>query len=267
MYFRLYNIVHHVFFVDISLKENSCSYVLLYALEVKILKKKVLIIDDDLSVCREIKYSLQSETTEVYYALSVKEGFELFTKEHFCLVIMDIILSETDGVVLLQTIRLTKPVPILVLSSKADTKDKVSALKAGANVYLNKPYELEECLAHAQSLMKLYSDLQTAESRSYTLAFGMDLIIDPVRHQATLKGEPLNLTRKEFGLLFTLASHAGQVLSREQLYSFVWNDNIGYNVDELIKTHIKTLRRKLTPAGAEYIKNVWGVGYQFSPED
>lgn len=84
--------------------------------------------------------------------------------------------------------------------------------------------------------MKLYSDLQTAENRCFTLAFGMDLIIDPARHQATLKGEPLNLTRKEFGLLFTLASHAGQVLSREQLYSFVWNDNIGYNVDELIKS-------------------------------
>lgn len=115
MYFKLYN-VHRVFSVDISLKENTCSYFLMYVLEleVKILKKKVLIIDDDLSVCREIKYSLQSETTDVYYALSVKEGFELFTKEHFCLVIMDIILSETDGVALLQKIRLTKPVPILV---------------------------------------------------------------------------------------------------------------------------------------------------------
>lgn len=230
------------------------------------MKKKVLIIDADLAVCKEIKYALQSETTDAYYALSVKEGFELFTKQHFCLVIMDILLSEMDGVELLQAIRQTKPVPILVLSAKADTKDKVSALKAGANVYLHKPYELEECLAHAQSLMELYADLHTAESRCYTLAFGMDLIIDPVRHQATLKGEPLKLTRKEFELLFTLASHAGQVLSRDQLYSLVWSENNGYNVDELIKTHIKTLRRKLTPAGAEYIRNIWGIGYQFSPE-
>lgn len=231
------------------------------------MKKKVLIIDEDLSVCKEIKYALQSETTDAYYALSVKQGFEMFTKQHFCLVIMDIILSETDGVELLQTIRQTKPVPILVLSSKADTNDKVSALRAGANAYLHKPYELEECLAHAQSLMELYTDLHTTESRCYTLAFGMDLVIDPVRHQATLRGEPLNLTRKEFELLFTLASHAGQVLSREQLYSLVWKENSGYNVDELIKAHIKTLRKKLTPTGAEYIRNVWGIGYQFSPEE
>lgn len=231
------------------------------------MKKKVLIIDEDLSICKEIKYALQSETTDAYYALSVKQGFEMFTKQHFCLVIMDIILSETDGVELLQTIRQTKPVPILVLSSKADTNDKVSALRAGANAYLHKPYELEECLAHAQSLMKLYTDLHTTESRCYTLAFGMDLVIDPVRHQATLRGEPLNLTRKEFELLFTLASHVGQVLSREQLYSLVWKENSGYNVDELIKAHIKTLRKKLTPTGAEYIRNVWGIGYQFSPEE
>lgn len=231
------------------------------------MKKKVLIIDDNKTVCEEIKTALQSETTEVCYAISVQEGFELFTKQHFCLVIMDILLSETDGVDLLRIIRQTKPVPILVLSSKTDICEKVSALKAGANVYLHKPYELEECLAHAQSLMELYTDLHTTESRCYTLAFGIDLIIDPVRHQAILKGESLNLTRKEFDLLFALASHAGQVLSREQLYSLVWNENDGYNVDELIKTHIKTLRRKLTPTGVEYIKNVWGIGYQFSPEE
>lgn len=231
------------------------------------MKKQVLIIDNDPNVCKEIKYALQNETSDAFYVTSVQDGFELFTKQHFCLIIIDIYLSEKDGVGLLRTIRQTKPVPILVLSSKMDIGEKVSALRAGANVYLHKPYELEECLAHAQSLMDLYMDLHITESRCYTLAFGMDLIIDPARHQATLKGEPLNLTRKEFDLLFTLASHAGQVLSREQLYSLAWSENNGYNVDELVKAHIKALRRKLTPAGTEYIKNVWGIGYQFSPED
>lgn len=226
-------------------------------------KKKVLVIDNDVTVCKEIKYALQSQTTDVYYAISVQEGFELFVKQNYCLVIMDIYLSESDGLYLLRMIRKAKPVPILVLSAKADVSNKVSALEAGANVYLHKPYELEECLAHAQSLMKLYFDLNTIESRCYTLAFGMDLIIDPIRRQATLKGEEMNLTRKEFELLFTLASHAGQVLSREQLYSLIWKEENGYNIDEIIKTHIKTLRKKLTPSGNDYIKNVWGIGYQF----
>lgn len=229
------------------------------------MKKKVLIIDDNLDTCKEIKYALQSETTEVYYALSAKDGFEQFAKRQFCLVIMDIQLSTTDGMTLLKRFRDLKPMPILILSSKSSSEDRIEALQAGANAWLNKPYELEECLAHAQSLMRLYGDLHTTESRHYTLAFGMDLIIDPVRHQATLKGEPMNLTRKEFDLLFCLADHAGQVLSREQLYSNVWNED-AYNVDELIKVHIKAIRRKLSLVGKDYIKNVWGIGYRFDPE-
>lgn len=230
-------------------------------------KKSVLVIDDNIEVCREIKYSLQNETTEVYYALSVRDGINQLTKRLFCLVIMDILLSEADGIDLLKLIRQIKPIPILVLSSKPGSEDRIAALKAGAHGYVEKPYDLEECLAHAQSLMELYAQLHISESRCYTLAFGMDLIIDPVKHQATLKGEPLNLTRKEFDLLFHLASHAGQVLSREQLYSAVWKETTAYNVDEQVKAHIKALRRKLIPAGKEYIKNEWGVGYRFSPEE
>lgn len=231
------------------------------------MKKKVLIIDDNFDVCREIKYALQSETTDVYYAMSVHDGIKQLSTNYFCLVIMDILLSEADGMELLKIIRHIRPIPILVLSSKPGSEKRIAAFKAGAHGYMEKPYQLEECLAYAKSLMELYAHLHMSESRCYTLAFGMDLIIDPVKHQATLKGEPLNLTRKEFDLLFYLASHAGQVLSREQLYSAVWNEDSTYNIDESVKAHIKALRKKLTPSGREYIQNEWGVGYRFSPED
>lgn len=196
------------------------------------MKKKVLIIDDDLNVCRQIKYSLQNETTDVYYALSVHDGLKSFMKQQYCLVIMDIVLSE-----------------------------------AGAHAYMEKPYELEECLAQAEALMQLYVELADKEKRCYTLVFGKELMIDPLKRTATLRGEPLNLTKKEFELLFCLASHAGQVLSREQLYSQVWENDNTYDVNGLIKAHIKALRKKLTPANKEYIKNVWGIGYRFIDED
>lgn len=231
------------------------------------MNKKVLIIDNDLNVCKEIKYSLQGATTDVYYALSAQDGFEQFAKHQFCLVIMDTQLSETDGLSLLEKLRKMNPMPILVLSSKSSSEDRIEALKAGAAGYMKKPYALEECLAHAQSLIRLYADIGPIPGWRYTLAFGMDLMIDPALHQATLKGIPLDLTRKEFDLLFCLAEHAGQVLSREQLYGYVWNQDVQYNVDELVKAHIKALRKKLTPAGKEYIKNVWGIGYRFSPDD
>lgn len=230
------------------------------------MKKGVLIIDNNVNVCKEIQCALQSETTEVRYALSAHDGIEKLTKFPFCLVIMDVLLSKADGFGIMKLIREIKPVPILVLSSKPDSEERLDVFKAGAHGYMEKPDNLEECLANAHSLMELYTQIHTSESRCYTLAFGMDLIIDPEHRQATLKGEPLNLTRKEFDLLFCLAEHAGQVLSREQLYSYVWNED-AHNVDELIKAHIKALRKKLTPAGKEYIKNVWGIGYCFSPDE
>lgn len=230
------------------------------------MKKKVLIIDDDLNSCRQIKYSLQSSTTDVYYALSIAEGIKKFLEHEYCLVIMDISLSEVDGQKLLKIMRKAKKIPILVLSSKPGQEEKLAAYQSGANAYLEKPYELEECLAQAESLMELYVGLKSPKERCYTLAFGMDIMIDPERRRVTLKGQELNLTRKEFDLLFCLASHAGQVLSREQLYSQVWNDENTYNIDEIVKSHIKTLRKKLTPADREYIKNVWGIGYRFSDE-
>lgn len=231
------------------------------------MKKNVLIIDDDLNICREIGTAFQNETTNVYYALSTDDGIEQLTRSHFCLVIMDIVQSEIDGMKLLKMIRQIRPVPILVLSSKRGDAERIAALKAGAHGYMEKPYDLDECLAHAESLMELYIQLHTVESRCYTLAFGMDLVINPVKHQAMLKGVPISLTRKEFDLLFYLASHAGQVLSREQIYNAVWTENAAYNVDESVKAHIKSLRRKLIPSGRKYIKNEWGIGYRFSSED
>ena len=164
------------------------------------MKKRVLILDDDLNVCRQIKYALQDATTDVYYAFSVAEGMKHFMEQNYCLVIMDIALSEADGNELLKIMKRAKTIPILVLSSKPGQEAKLSAYQAGAHAYMEKPYELEECLAQAEALMDLYVNLKQPEDRSYTLAFGMDLIIDPARRVVTLSDEELNLTRKEWGL-------------------------------------------------------------------
>lgn len=142
---------------------------------------------------------------------------------------MDIVLAEIDGEELLKIMRRAKTIPILVLSSKPGLESRLSAYPAGAHTYLEKPYELEECLAQ-----ELYAGLKLPVERCYTLVFSMDLMIDPERRIVTLKEQTLNLTRKEFELLFCLASHAGQILSREQLYSQVWNSESSYSVDETV---------------------------------
>ena len=230
------------------------------------MKKNILVVDENLKTCREIKESLQDEySTEVYCANSIEEAMDVFLKHHFCLVILDVYLAGADGLKLLGIMRQAKPVPILVLSGKSQPIKRASVLRAGASAYLEEPFELEDLMAQAQSLIELYISTAHTESRCYTLAFGLDLIIDPTYWRVTMRGEPLELTHREFMLLYCLASHKGQVLTKEQLYAWAWNEKGEINnVDATIKSHIRTLRRKMSPAGKELIENVWGVGYRFN---
>lgn len=227
-------------------------------------KKQVLVVDDDLNICREIKNALQDETTDVQYTLPAEKILPEYMRQPFCMVIMDISLTNLDDIALLETMRQAKPIPILVLSPVSNTADRVKLLQAGATAVLEKPCDIEECLANAQSLMHIYLHSGSAEREYYTLAFEMDLMIDPACRKVFLKGKELELTRREFDLLYYLASRSGQVLSREQIYNAVWQSESDYNVDESVKSCIKTLRKKLVSPTWDYIQNVRGVGYRFA---
>jgi len=227
-------------------------------------KKQVLVVDDDLNICREIKDALQDETTDVQYTLPAEKILPEYMRQPFCIVIMDISLTNVNGIALLETMRQAKPIPILVLSPVSNTADRVRLLQAGATTVLEKPCDISECLANAQSLMHIYLHSDFAERGCYTLAFEMDLIIDPSCRKVILKGKELDLTRREFDLLYYLACRSGQVLSREQIYNAVWRSEADYNVDESVKSCIKTLRKKLMSSKGDYIQNVRGVGYRFS---
>lgn len=228
------------------------------------MKKQVLVVDDDLNICREIKNALQNETTDVQYTLPAEKILPEYMRQPFCIVIMDVSLTNINGIALLENMRLAKPIPILVLSPVSNTADRIKLLQAGATTVLEKPCDIEECLANAQSLMNVYLHSNFAEQGYYTLAFEMELIIDPACRRVILKGKQLELTRREFDLLYYLASRSGQVLSREQIYNAVWQNEADYNVDESVKSCIKTLRKKLMSPNWDYIQNVRGVGYRFS---
>lgn len=229
------------------------------------MKRNILLIIENQETCKIWIDGFKNEDIELYNAVPVEDALDLYGKREYCIVIMEIFLKHIDGLELLTIIHRQRPVPILVLASKEDNKEKIRAIKAGANCYLTKPYCWEGCLAYANSLIDLYVDLQEKEEAG-PLTFGTDLVIDPLGHQALLKGVNLKLTRIEFDLLYCLASHTGQILSREQLYDLVWKRHNSYQVDEVVKAHIKALRRKLENSNIEYIKNVWGIGYQFLSE-
>lgn len=228
------------------------------------MKKGVLVIDDDLNTCRELKAKLESEETEVYYTQSTDEALNVFMKWDFCLVIMEIQLPENNGCEILKIMRQAKAIPILMLSTKTNTYKRTEILQTGANVYLEKPYDLEEVLAQARSLIELCTTSNPLVNQHYTLSFGTGLIIDPTYWRVTLNGQQIELTHKEFSLLYCLASHRNQVLSKEQLYNHVWKNDSEINLEATIKSHIRTLRQKLSPYGRDLIENVRGVGYRFT---
>lgn len=228
--------------------------------------KNVLIINEDTEETNHIREFFESQNSKVLCATSMQDALGYFINTELCLIILAAELSAEDDHKLLKAMRKTKTTPILVLSSKTDHKERLESLQAGAHAYMGEPYTPEECLAQAQSLMQMYVDLHPNAKECFTLAFGNDLIIDPESRQVFLKGKEISFTRKEFDLLFCLASNPGKVFSREQLYDKVWNEYAAFNVDDVVKAHIKALRQKLSVSEMEYIKNVWGVGYRFHQE-
>ncbi|MGN0322899.1 MAG: response regulator transcription factor [Oliverpabstia sp.] len=226
--------------------------------------QQILVIDDDPLAQNELRKELENDGAEVVCVSSVYEALQTFLNRELSLVILDVGLSECDGYRLLEVMQTAKPIPILALSSKSRKPYKgVDSAKCEDFLCAGKPYCLQDSLKLAQQAIHSCIACDAQSQYHYTLVCGKDLIINPDKREVLLKGHPLELTRKEFDLLFCLARHPGQVLSREQLYSQVWAEDKAINVDEVVKTHIKTIRKKLSQAGTEYIQNVWGVGYRF----
>lgn len=226
--------------------------------------KNILIVNQNTDEANGIQSRLASSATTVVCAHSLEEALTAFSKMSFCLVILDASLSEADDHKILKAMREAQTMPILLLSSSSDHSGRFAALQAGAHAYMGKPYTDEECLAQAHALMQIYMDMNPQSEVCYTLAFGNDLMIDPDKRHATLQGRELKLTKTEFDLLFWLASNPGKVFNYSQLYDRIWDEFATGNVKEIVKYHIKSLRKKLTASEEEYIKNIWGVGYCFA---
>lgn len=226
--------------------------------------KRILVIDDDPAGQNEVRKELESDCTEVVCVETVHEALQTFLSREFALVILDADLSECDGYSLLEVMQTAKPIPILALSSRQrESCEATDFFKHETDAHPEIPYSLRDSLKLAKRAICSYSGCEAAEKCHYALVCGKDMIINPDKREVLLKGQSLELTKTEFELLFYLAKHPGQVLSREQIYNYVWNEDTAFNIDDVVKAHIKTIRKKLSSADTQYIQNVWGVGYRF----
>ena len=219
----------------------------------------ILMIDDDENFCKVVKLYLEKEGMDVLVSNDGKSGVDLFNTSSPQLVLLDIMMPGIDGVEVLKRIRKESNVPVIMLTAKSDTFDKVLVLELGADDYIVKPFEPKELTARIKAVVRRSE--ASAEEADDTIRFP-DLEISITTYTVVYKGEKLELPPKELELLYFLASHPNKVFTREQLLQKVWEFDF-YGDSRTVDVHVKRLREKLVGDHPWQIKTVWGVGYKF----
>jgi len=225
---------------------------------------KILMVDDDPSLVKMITFLLKDEGYDVISASTGTEALQILQQQWVDMVILDIMLPRgMDGFEICRRVRETNRVPIIMLSAKGSTEDRVRGLLDGADDYLPKPCEPAELLARVKALARR-SQAQPSAADSRLMAAG-GLQLDPLRHTVTLSnGKSADLTPTESQLLHCLMRNAGKILTREILIAHAWGDTQGRDVGQ-VDVYIRRLRVKIEadPAKPRLIQTVWGLGYKF----
>lgn len=225
--------------------------------------QRLLLVDDDRHILEITKVSLEEEGYSVDTAFDAEEAIEAIKHNPPDLLVLDVMLPGRDGFELTREIRKTSNMPIILVTAKTDTIDKVVGLESGADDYLTKPFEMRELVARMRALLRRAAS-ETDAARVFRVG---PLEIRPEEGVVRRNDEPVSLTRTEFRLLTTLASRPGRVFSREQLLSEVWGYDY-FGDARLVDVHIKRLRAKIEPDPhePEIIQTVRGMGYKVSED-
>jgi DNA-binding response OmpR family regulator len=223
--------------------------------------ERILVIDDDAVVHEVTRESLEREGYVVYDAADGHTGLALASARGPALVVLDLVLPDVPGETVLQELRRRSRVPILVLSAKGDTEQRIQGLGLGADDYLAKPFSPRELVARVKALLRRAHG--HAAERDLLAFDGGALEIDSVRHEVRVEGERRELTRTEYDLLLVLAQYPGRAYSRSEIaYRLRGHDFEGD--ERLVDVHVRNLRRKIEadPAGPRRVETVRGVGYR-----
>ena len=233
--------------------------------------KKVLVVDDDPNIVEVLRLYFDKDGFAVVSCLTGDKAVETFQTSQPDLVVLDLMLPGKDGYDICREIRKTSDVPIIMLTARSDTLDKVVGLELGADDYLQKPFEPKELLARVKAVLRRTKKQETASSESKDNKENTEVIsyegftVDTARYVVTVDGKEIDIPPKELELLFFLASHPNRVFTREQLLENVWGYDL-YGESRTVDVHVKRIREKLEKPNVKtnwQIKTVWGVGYKF----
>lgn len=229
-------------------------------------KLSVLLVEDEENLHEALKLNLELEGYEITSAYDGQEALQKIEQEYFDLIIMDVMLPGIDGISVTEHIRLqNNEVPILILSAKNTSADRVTGLKKGADDYLTKPFNLEELLLRVQKLIEKNKKLQEKDSVGDTYSFGKNLIDFKAQEVLTRSGERLQISKKEAMLLKLLIENKNEVVPREKILQSVWGYNV-YPTTRTIDNFILNFRKYFEEdsRNPQYFHSVRGVGYKYS---
>ncbi len=226
---------------------------------------KILVVDDEKTLVKGIKFNLESEGYEVDCCYDGEAAVEMAKTTEYDLILLDLMMPKLDGLEVCMQIRAFSTVPVIMLTAKSEDTDKLIGFEYGADDYITKPFNILELKARVRALLRR-STIQSGEGKNDTLTRG-HITIDTSRRVAKRNGVPVELTAKEFNLAELLMRNPGKVYSRERLLDLIWG--IDYQGDvRTVDVHIRRLREKLEndPADPKCFNTKWGVGYYFGED-
>ena len=228
----------------------------------------ILICDDEKDIVNALKIYLSGEDYNIFEAFDGEAALKIAAEEEIHLILMDIMMPKMDGVAVTAKIRETGNVPIILLTAKSESADKVLGLNVGADDYITKPFDPAEVVARVRSQLRRYTRLgakpETENGKVYRVG---PIALYEEEKRVTLDGDAVSLTPIEFNILRLLITHPGRVFSSSEIYERVWNeDALGF--DSAVSVHIRHLRQKLeiNPSEPRYLKVVWGMGYMLAAQ-
>lgn len=221
----------------------------------------ILICDDDQDIINALKIFLSDPNYNLFEANNGRQALEVIAREEIHLVLMDIMMPEMDGISAMVSIRERSNVPVVLITAKSESGDKILGLTVGADDYITKPFNPAEVAARVKSQIRRYTQLGAAAVNPKTLVIG-GIELDDISKTVTRDGTAVSLTPTEYEILKLLMQHPGRVYSPKEIYREIWREN-PMTAENTIAVHIRHLREKLeiNPAEPRYIKAVWGHGY------
>ena len=222
----------------------------------------ILICDDQVDIVNALKIYLAPEGYRLFEAFTGAEAVEIVKRENIHLILLDVMMPQMDGITATAKIREFSNVPIILLTAKSETEDKVLGLNVGADDYITKPFVPVEVLARVRSQLRRYATLGSRQGNPEELVVGPITLNDTTK-VVTAEGEPVALTPMEYGILKLLMEHPGKVYSTKAIYEAVWQE-AAFGSEGAVAVHIRHLREKIeiNPSEPRYLKVVWGQGYK-----